>query len=184
MSTQHPTMSQEDLILYILNRLEPEKSDKIRLNKLAFFTEFAHLTKFDCDLSSAKYAAIDNGPVIDDYDKILKAMEKNGLVTVDGYIIRPLKSPSAEIPENTRAFVDKIIDKYSKLTNNELITLSHATDSYKITTNNEREMGKIIDKKLASLETFLADDNDSVQSNEDELLKVDRSRLIRYATSR
>ncbi|MAF20730.1 MAG: hypothetical protein CMI55_03545 [Parcubacteria group bacterium] len=36
-----PLFKKEDYILYILNNLEPEKSDKIRLNKVAFFVEFA-----------------------------------------------------------------------------------------------------------------------------------------------
>ena len=31
--------------------------------------------------------------VIDGYDEILKSMEKNKLVKIDGYIVRPLHSP-------------------------------------------------------------------------------------------
>jgi hypothetical protein len=55
----------EDYILYILNKLEPRKSDKIRLNKLAFFVEFAFLHRFNIPLSNVEYAGIDLGPVID-----------------------------------------------------------------------------------------------------------------------
>ena len=60
-------LTTEDLILHILNKLEPEKSDKIRLNKLAFFTEFAFLHRFNKPLSNAEYASIDLGPVIWNY---------------------------------------------------------------------------------------------------------------------
>lgn len=174
-------LKKEDFILYILNKLEPEKSDKIRLNKLAFFVEFAYLLKFKRDLSTAEYAAIDMGPVINDYEAILKDMQKRGLVAVDGYVVRPLKSPVAEIPAETKAFIDGIMDKYSKLPKNALIGLSHLTDAYKITTNNERVMGKRIDKKLAALETFLIEDEHNGGVSEDELPSIDRSQLVPYA---
>ena len=174
-------LSVEDLILYILNKLEPDKSDKIRLNKLAFFVEFAYLLKYGADLSEANYAAIDMGPVIDDYDKILKGMQEQGLVKMDGYLIRPLKSGTAEISPDVKIFIDSVIDKYYKLTNNELVAIAHSTDAYKITTNNEKVMGNIIDKKLALLETFLTDGHEGGELNEDELPVIDRSKLVPYA---
>lgn len=181
MSDKSNKLSVEDLILYILNKLEPEKSDKIRLNKLAFFVEFAYLLRYGNDLSNARYAAIDKGPVIDKYDIILKEMKSAGSVKMDGYIVRPLKSSSAEIPTEVCTFIDDIIAKYSKLNNSELVGLSHLTDSYKITTDNEKTMGKIIDKKLAMLETFLTAGEECNQLSEGELPKVDRSKLVRYA---
>lgn len=181
MSDKKLKLNKEDFILYILNKLEPEKSDKIRLNKLAFFVEFSYLLKFNSDLSNTEYAAIDMGPVIDDYDILLKGMQKAGLIRMDGYKIRPLKSPSIELPSEMASFIDGVLDKYSKLTKTELIGLSHLTDSYMITTNNEQVMGQKIDKKLALLETFLIDDEKNNQFSEDKLPKVDRSQLIQYA---
>lgn len=172
----------EDLILYILNKLEPEKSDKIRLNKLAFFTEFAFLHHFNRPLSSAEYAGIDMGPVIDNYDIILKSMQKNNLVKVDGYKVRPLVSPSVTLPKEDAEFIDGVVQKYSQLSKNELIGISHLTDSYKITTKNETIMGGKIDKKLALLETFLLNDEHDEPLNEDELPRIDRSQLVPYDT--
>jgi len=172
----------EDFILYILNKLEPEKSDKIRLNKLAFFAEFAFLNKFNQPLSTVEYAGADLGPVIDNYDAILKNMQEKNLIKMDGYKIRPLASPSSQLSPEHGAFVDGIINKYSVLSGNELISISHSTDSYKITTNDEKVMGGKINKKLALLETFLLDDETDKSVNEDELPAVDRSQLIQYAT--
>jgi len=181
MSDKKFKLNKEDFILYILNKLEPEKSDKIRLNKLAFFVEFAYLLRFNQELSDTEFAAIDMGPVINDYDGVLKNMQKKGLVKMDGYVLRPLKSPFVEIPTDIRMFMDTIIDKYSKLTKNELIGLSHLTDAYKITTDNEKRMGFKINKKLALLETFLTDDDQTDQPREDELPRINRSQLIKYA---
>ncbi|MDE1975471.1 MAG: SocA family protein [Patescibacteria group bacterium] len=175
-------LNTEDYILYILNKLEPDKSDKIRLNKLAFFAEFAYLLKFKRPLSTAEYAGIDLGPVINDYDTILKNMQKKNLVKVDGYKIRPLASPSVQLPTEDTEFIDGIIQKYSQLSKNELIGISHLTDSYKITTKNETVMGGKIDKKLALLETFLLDDEHDEPLHEDELPRIDRSQLVPYDT--
>jgi uncharacterized phage-associated protein len=181
MNTKKFKFKKEDYILYILNKLEPNKSDKLILNKIAFFVEFAFLQKYNRDLSTAEYAAISHGPVIDGYDEILKGMEKNKLVKIDGYIVRPLASPKIEIPEDQKEFIDKVIEKYSGFSSTELRGLSHQTDSYKITTDNERVMGKKINKNLAMLETFLDEDKTEEILNEDELPKVDRSELILYA---
>lgn len=176
-----PLFNTEDYILYILNRLEPDKSDKIKLNKIAFFVEFAYLFNKEKSLSDARYAAIDMGAVIDSYDSILKQMQKEGKITVEGYTIRPLKSPETTVPEEIALFIDPLIKKYAVFNNDELISLSHNTDSYKITTDNEKTMGKIIDKKLASLETFF-DENEATQAiiDENKLPVVNKEKLIEY----
>ncbi len=171
----------EDYILYILNNLEPDKSDKIRLNKVAFFVEFAYIFHKERPLSKTEYAAINNGAVIDSYDLILKKMQKKKKIKLDGYIVRPLNSPELSIPKELPLFIDPLIKKYSLLSNEELINLSHSTDSYKITTNNERIMGRIIDKKLALLETFFCEDEVAEEKiDESKLPVVNKEKMIRY----
>lgn len=174
------TFSIEDYILYILNKLEPEKSDKLKLNKVAFFVEFAYLFFRRKILSQADYAAINRGPAIDDYKVILQSMAKKGKVKLDGYKVRPLTNPSNEPPEEIANFIDPLIDKYSELTNNELIALSHQTDPWLITTNNNKNMGMIIDKDLASLESFFVEESSDESQDEIELPKVDKESLEEY----
>lgn len=170
----------KDFILYILNRIEPARSDKIRLNKIAFFVEFAYIFYNNKDLSNTKYAAIDKGPVINDYDKILKEMAKEKLIAINGYAVRPLTSSKAIVSGDVANFIESVIDKYSKLSKSELISLSHDTDSYKITTDNEKKMGKIINKKLASLEAFFCDDENDQEINEKSLPALDKNKLVEY----
>lgn len=172
--------STKDFILYILNRIEPTRSDKIRLNKIAFFVEFAYIFYNNKNLSRANYAAIDNGPVIDGYDTILKEMSKEKLITIDGFVLRPLINSQADVPVEIAGFIESIIDKYSKLSKSELIALSHDTDSYKITTDNENKMGKIINKKLASLEAFFCDENGNQEIEGEDLPVFDKSKLVEY----
>jgi len=75
--------------------------------------------------------------------------------------------------------VDPLINKYSLFTNNELIALTHDTDSYKITTTNEKHMGRIIDKELAALESFFVDDI-VPEIPESDLPKLDEKDLEKY----
>jgi hypothetical protein len=107
-------------------------------------------------------------------------MQKKNLVKIDGYKIRPLASPSVQLSPEHSAFVDGIIEKYSSLSKDVLIGISHLTDAYKITTDNEKFMDKKIDKKLALLETFLLEHESDAPMKEDELPVIDRKQLIRY----
>ena len=179
-NTQEFSFNTEDYILYILNNLEPEKSDKIRLNKIAFFVEFAYLFHNEKPLSEVDYAAINNGPIINDYDLILKVMKAKKKITLDGYTIRPLKSPDQKVPEVISSFLNPLIEKYSLWSNSELISLSHSTDSYKITTGNGKVMGKIIDKNLAALETFFDEDINNEQIDELSLPIFKTEKLVKY----
>lgn len=174
-------LTTENFILYLLKKVEPGKLDKLRLNKLAFFVEFGYMFKTQKPLSTANYAGIDNGPVIDHYAQVLEKMQKEKMVYMDGHKIRPLADPKTDISEGVRSIIDPLISKYSQLTTKELISLSHATDSYKITTDNESNMGKRIDKELAALETFFVES----ETEDGELLdlpRIDRSKLIPYET--
>lgn len=170
----------QDYILYLLNRLEPANSDKLKLNKIAFFVEFGFLYRCRKELSDVRYAGITLGPVIDEYAQLLKEMEKSGKVKVDEHIVRPLQKPSITPPENIAAIIDPLIEKYSKLTSAELVALSHLTDSYKISTNNEKDMGKLIDKELAALETFFDEKPSNPIFDEDRLPVIKKADLVEY----
>lgn len=172
-------LKKEDFILYILNKLEPEKSTKLVLNKIAFFVEFGYFFKTSQELSDAEYAGIPLGPAINDYAQILAKMEKRGKIKIDGNIVRPMQRPSVKVKDSISSVIDPLIEKYSVLSTNELITLSHATDSYKITTDNENVMGNIIDKRLANLETFYGSNEEEIL-NEKDLPQFDSKNLKPY----
>ena len=83
-------LKKETSVLYLLNNLS-SKTDKYRVNKIAFLTEFAYIYKNNVPLSEIRYAAIDKGPVIDEYKVLFKKMEKAGKIKVDRVYVRPLK---------------------------------------------------------------------------------------------
>lgn len=174
-------LTTEDFILYLLKKVEPGKIDLLRLNKLAFFVEFGYIFKTKSPLSAARYAGINAGPAIDGYTMVLDRMQKQKKLVVSGHNIRPLQDPSVEVPDSVSNVIDPLIQKYSQFSTAELIHLSHDTDSYKITTNNETEMGKLIDKDLAFLETFFGEEGADSEEVPD-LPKLDKSQLVPYET--
>jgi len=179
-----PQLKKEDYILYILNHWEPEKSDFWCLNKIAFLVEFAYLHFKEKPLSNAEYAAIDHGPVIDEYRETFAVMEKSGMIKTDGYKIRLVETEPMKVSGELGEFMNPLIKKYAQMTHGELKALTHATDSYKITTHNEKIMGNIIDKNLASLETFFEEDSalNAAEQKQDEidLPRLDVRKLKKY----
>lgn len=170
-----------EYILYLLQKIEPSQSTKLKLNKIAFFVEFGYLHKIGRELSKSNYAGIVYGPVINNYKLLLSQMQRKKMIIIDGNYVRPLKGLETKIPDNISSIIDPLIEKYSKLTSTELVKLSHLTDSYQITTNGEKEMGKIIDKDLAALESFYDDENCDEKIDETKLPRFNPDDLIPYA---
>ena len=158
--------------------MELAKTGKIRLNKLAFFVEFGYIFKTGKPLSDAEYAGIDMGPVINDYKQILARMEKAGDIKIDGNRVIPLKTPRT-IPDQVQSIIDPLIKRFDAQTDRMLVNSSHTTDAYKITTKDERVMGKVIDKNLANLETAFFDEK-SVDDTPMEIPIVKREKLVPY----
>ena len=154
-------MSIEDLILFILGNSRPNMGIK-KLNKLAFLLEFTYLFEKDQPLTSADYAAIPMGPVMNDYKQLMKQLLEAGKIVenekaeegLEDYL--PLVKPKEFDPELT-GFLLTVLNRYKELSPKQLEDLTHGLDSYNITVHeNQGQMGKIIDKDLALLDSSLA----------------------------
>lgn len=151
----------EDLILFILENSRPNMGIK-KLNKLAFFLEFTHLFEFDKPLTDSEYAAINMGPVINDYKNVIERMQQRNLIEkntkaeagIEDYL--PL-TKSENINTALYSFLLQVLERYERLNPKQLEDLSHALDSYNITIHeNQDRMGAIINKDLAMLDYDLA----------------------------
>jgi uncharacterized phage-associated protein len=151
----------EDLLLFILGNSSPNMGIK-KLNKLAFFLEFTYIFENDKKLTNADYAALQMGPVIDNYKILIKNLVKNGKITknpkaddgMEDYL--PLVK-SKELSPELKGFLLTVLNRYKDLSPKQLEDLSHGLDSYNITVHeNGGEMGKIIDKDLALLDSSLS----------------------------
>ena len=157
------TFEIEDLILFILENSKPNMGIK-KLNKLAFLLEFAYLFEHQKPLTNADFAAIDMGPVINNYKALMERLtqekkicrNEKADVGMDDYL--PLERYKSK-DVDTEAFLKMILEKYNKLSPKELETLTHGLDSYNITVHeNGGAMGAIIDKDLALLDYSLSTD--------------------------
>lgn len=151
----------EDLLLFILSHSSPNMGIK-KLNKLAFFLEFTYIFENDKELTNAEYAALPMGPVINNYKNLIKKLIKNGKICknekadegLEDYL--PLVKPNDLSPELT-GFLLTVLSRYKDLSPKQLEDLSHGLDSYNITVHeNGGEMGEIIDKDLALLDSSLS----------------------------
>lgn len=151
----------EDLLLFILANSRPNMGIK-KLNKLAFFLEFTYLFEFDKPLTDAEYAAINMGPVINDYKNVIQRMKKGRLIErntkIDGEIedYLPLVKP-ATMSVELSSFLLQVLERYERLSPKQLEDLTHTLDSYNITVHeNSGKMGGVIDKDLAMLDYDLS----------------------------
>ncbi len=151
----------EDLLLFILSNSNPNMGIK-KLNKLAFFLEFTYIFEHDKKLTNVQYAAIPMGPVINDYKVLIKKMVKGGKIkknemtndNLEDYL--PLVKSKEFTPE-IKGFLLTVLNRYKDLNPKQLEDLTHGLDSYNITIHeNAGEMGKIIDKDLALLDSSLS----------------------------
>ena len=175
----------EDYVLYILKKIPYEKSTPLVINKIAFLTEFAYKFKTFKDLTDIEYAAIDYGPVINNYKKLFKKMSNEGKIEYIGEKhLSPKQDPQTETPEHIKAVIDQLIEHYSRMDVGELITLTHKTDSYIITTEGQKKiMSNIIDKDLTHLDTIIFGGNELESLPEvdlDALPVINKAELVKY----
>lgn len=132
-----------------------------KLNKLAYLLEFTYIFENDRKLTDAEYAALPMGPVINDYKILLKKLVEEGKISknekagdgLEDYL--PLVKVK-ELSTELSGFLLTVLNRYKDLSPKQLEDLSHGLDSYNITVHeNGGEMGKIIDKDLALLDSSL-----------------------------
>jgi transcriptional regulator with XRE-family HTH domain/uncharacterized phage-associated protein len=97
---------------------------KTQLNKLLFYSDFAHFKRHGRSISGAKYRAIDMGPVPENFDGLFQYIENKGFVRVEH-----CEYPNGAI--GTRfCYTEKDLDD-KILTNVELETLQSVLDRFK-----------------------------------------------------
>lgn len=70
-----------NLVVMCIERCKPEFNDKLKLNKLLFFTDFCHYKHYGKSISGLSYRAIQYGPVPAYYDNIYTYLENEQIIT-------------------------------------------------------------------------------------------------------
>lgn len=69
-----------NLFTYFIKHSKPDFNDKLKLNKLLFFTDFTHYKNHGSSISGLSYRAIQYGPVPANYDSIYAYLENEQLI--------------------------------------------------------------------------------------------------------
>ncbi len=70
-----------NMLTYLIRHSKPDFNDKLKLNKLLFFTDFTHYKNYGKSISGLSYRAIQYGPVPANYDNIYAYLENEQLIT-------------------------------------------------------------------------------------------------------
>lgn len=146
----------KNLIIYILQKYNNQKLTETKLQKLLYFCDFGYFQENNESITGYRYRKNLFGATIMKLPKMLKGMEKEGLVAIlegSNYFGSPQKtfalmsarvSPEKSFSEAELLAIDRINNAYKELTPSEISKISHADFPYLATKN----MGDIIDYKL------------------------------------
>jgi len=118
------------MVLYFLN----DAQFKTKLNKLLFYADFANYKTTGFSISGCNYAAIDMGPVPDNFKHIYGLLEKEAFLSTEIKMqfeketekFLPLKSFDAFLfSEKEIEIMNQVRSKFGRYSATELINISH-----------------------------------------------------------
>ena len=122
------------IIRFFAETLQPWKT---KLNKLLFYADFLHYKFYGTSISGLKYAAIDHGPVPNDYALLLSSGEKKDFFDIvyqeagediigEKIIPSPRTSFNSDLfTEEEKKIMDHIANRFRNVTASELVKMTH-----------------------------------------------------------
>jgi uncharacterized phage-associated protein/transcriptional regulator with XRE-family HTH domain len=130
-----------NLITHFIQHSNPDFNDKLKLNKLLFFTDFTHYKNFGTSISGLSYRAIQYGPVPANYDNIYAYLESENIVSTQFLKLPNGGAREVFISENdydNTLFSDEendtiraILEKFANISTWEIVDLSHKEKAWK-----------------------------------------------------
>jgi uncharacterized phage-associated protein len=130
-----------NLITHFIQHSNPDFNDKLKLNKLLFFTDFTHYKNFGTSISGLSYRAIQYGPVPANYDNIYAYLESENIISTQFLMLPNGGAREVFISENDydkNLFSDEendtirtILEKFANISTWEIVDLSHKEKAWK-----------------------------------------------------
>lgn len=129
------------LVIYFIHHSKPEFNDKLKLNKLLFFTDFTHYKNYGSSITGLSYRAIKYGPVPANYDNIYAFLENEQIINPQ--FARLPNGGAAEVFTADVNFTDKlfseeeketlfsITEKFANISTWDIVELSHKEKAWK-----------------------------------------------------
>jgi len=117
----------KNVILYFAEHLEPFKT---KLNKLLFYSDFAHFRQHAQSITGLKYKAIEYGPVPGNYDVLFGILADQGIIDIEYSMTKYGEVEKIIPPENSQF-------NRSLFSDTELEILKYIADTFKNTSASE-----------------------------------------------
>ena len=129
------------LIGTYIQKGKPEFNDKLKLNKLLFYTDFLHYKNYGTSISGLSYRAIQYGPVPANYDNIYTYLENEQIVRSEW--VRLSNGSAREIFKAESDFetslfssqeletINEIIQRFHEISTWDIVDLSHKEKAWK-----------------------------------------------------
>lgn len=129
------------LIVMFVKKCKPEFNDKLKLNKLLFFTDFCHYKNYGRSISGLSYRAIQYGPVPACYDNIYTYLENEQIIISEWIRLqngsaREIFKPNVEVEVNLFSkeeleTIDNILQHFQETSTWDIVDLSHKEKAWK-----------------------------------------------------
>jgi putative zinc finger/helix-turn-helix YgiT family protein len=124
-----------NLIVEFINRCDKPYNDRLKLNKLLFYTDFLNYKQFGVSITGLSYRPIQYGPVPTCYDNIFASLENENMITsfwgreengsAKETFITDKTTDHLLFTENEQSIIDKICDTFGKMETWDMVDLSH-----------------------------------------------------------
>lgn len=128
-----------EMVVFFTEKLSPLKTV---MNKLLFYSDFLFFKRNSFSISGIRYAAIDYGPVPNNFQTIFETLQRNNNIhikTIDygnGYYgeeFVPIKNRvfNPEIfNEDERKVLEEIVQKFKGVSRNDIVNMSHEEEGW------------------------------------------------------
>lgn len=140
-----------NLITYFIQHSKSDFNDKLKLNKLLFYTDFRHYKNHGTSISGLSYRAIKYGPVPANYDNIYVYLENEQLISsqflkLSNGAAREVLLSEADFDKDLFSEQEKetiaiIIEKFANISSWDIVDLSHKEKAWKNLEANKELIG-------------------------------------------
>lgn len=131
----------KDLITHYIEKSESIFNDKLKINKMLFFTDFIHYKNYGESITGLSYRAIKYGPVPAYYDSIYTYLE-NEQIIVSSFLKLPngavsevfISNKTTDIQIFTKEEVETlntVVSRFAKMPTWDMVELSHKEKAWK-----------------------------------------------------
>lgn len=130
-----------NLIIYYIQHSKPDFNDKLKLNKLLFFTDFTHYKNHGFSISGLSYRAIKYGPVPANYDTIYAYLEHEKIICsqfskLSNGGAREVLVAEADFDKNLfteeeKETITAVTEKFAETSTWDIVDLSHKEKAWK-----------------------------------------------------